>query len=224
MGRFDNSGASMTTSYDRKSTTGTIPERIVAQLRNRAQSDEEIFASLQQELRSIARSKMRHERPDHTLQATALVNEAFIKVFQKEVPPGFWLDLTRAVRLIAHAMEQILNDHADAHNSKKRGGRERLRVPLDEQQAREFGHGEDQVYAIDSSLLTAPEQSESVLAVQETLSILKQTFPRQAEVLQLQFYAGLTQEEIASLLDLSLETVKLDTRKGKAFLKEYLFS
>lgn len=202
--------------------SATIPERILAELRKKSQSDRDIFGSLQQELRSIARSKMRSERADHTLQATALVNEAFIKVFQREVPDDFWADLTRAVRLIAHAMEQILNDYADAHNAKKRGSAQRVRVPLDEQQALEFASGTDQRYAIDPDLLSRPEQSESVLAVQQALSMLRKTFPRQAEVLQLQFYAGLTQEEIAGLLKLSLESVKLDTRKGKAFLKERL--
>jgi hypothetical protein len=85
-------------------------------------SDREIFASLRTELRRIARAKMRFERPDHTLQATALVNEAFIKLFKTDQPAEIWADSSQALRLIANAMEQILNDHADAHNAYKRGG------------------------------------------------------------------------------------------------------
>src|SRR5258708_28702533 len=83
-------------------------------------SDREIFASLRTELRRIARAKMRFERPDHTLQPTALVNDAFIKLFKTDQPPEFWADSSQALRLIANAMEQILTDHADAHNAHKR--------------------------------------------------------------------------------------------------------
>src|SRR5262245_58606068 len=101
-------------------------------------SDRQIFESLHQELRRIARAKMRGERPDHTLQATALVNEVFLKLFRAPLPSDFWDDLPRAVRFMANAMEQILNDHADAHRALKRGGHVRRRVPIDEQQAREL--------------------------------------------------------------------------------------
>jgi RNA polymerase sigma-70 factor (ECF subfamily) len=184
-------------------------------------ADREIFASLQKQLRNIARSKMRLERPDHTLQATALVNEAYIKIFKSELPVDFWADSARAVRLIAHAMEEILNDHADAHKALKRGGAGKERVPLNEDQAREFADGEAKV-GIDPDLLIKPEQSETVLGVRKALELLRKSSPRAARVLQLQFYGGLTQEEIAAVLDVSLETVKLDTRKAKAFVKEHM--
>src|SRR5438477_6819897 len=83
----------------------SISRRLVAELRNRSQSEREVFASLQQELRRIARNKMRFERSDHTLQPTALVNEAFIKIFKSPLPSDFWDDPRRALRLIAHSME-----------------------------------------------------------------------------------------------------------------------
>ncbi len=186
-------------------------------------SDREMFASLRSELRRIARAKMRFERPDHTLQPTALVNEAFIKIFKTEVSPDFWTDSSRALRLIAHAMEQILNDHADAHQAHKRGGAQKQRVPLDDQQARDFGDGELKIQ-IDSELLVKPEQSATVMGVRKALEMLRKVSPREARVLQLQFYGGLTQEEIAAVLGVSLETVKLDTRKAKAFVKTQLAS
>src|SRR4030095_1301684 len=94
----------------------------VAELRSRSQSDRQVFESLHQELRRIARAKMRRERPDHTLQATALVNEVFVKLFRASLPSDFWDDPSRAVRMIANAMEQILNDHADKYRALKRGG------------------------------------------------------------------------------------------------------
>ena len=187
----------------------------------RSPSDAEIFASLQNQLRRIARIKMRFERLDHTLQPTALVNEAFIKLFKSDVPSDFWTDSSRAVRLIAHAMEQILNDHADAHKAGKRGGDRKQRVPLNEDQAREFADGEPKI-EIDSDLLVRPAQSENVLGVRKALRLLRKVSPRAALVLRLQFYGGLTQEEIAAVLEVSLETVKLDTRKAKSYLRSQL--
>lgn len=183
--------------------------------------DHEIFASLQEQLRRIARAKMRFERIDHTLQATALVNEAFIKIYKSDLPEDFWVDPARAVRMIAHAMEEILNDHADAHHAHKRGGPQKQRVPIDETQARELAVGELKI-RIDDELLVRPEQSETVLGVRKALALLRKASPRRARVLQLQFYGGLTQEEIAAVLGVSLETVKLDTRKAKAFVKTHL--
>jgi RNA polymerase sigma-70 factor, ECF subfamily len=185
--------------------------------------DREIFASLQEQLRRIARAKMRFERIDHTLQATALVNEAFIKLYKSDLPEDFWDDSARAVRMIAHAMEEILNDHADAHRAHKRGGPQKRRVPIDETQARELAEGELKI-RIDDELLVRPEQSETVLGVRKALGLLRKASPRQARVLQLQFYGGLTQEEIAAVLGVSLETVKLDARKAKAFVKTHLAS
>jgi RNA polymerase sigma factor (sigma-70 family) len=149
------------------------------------------------------------------------VNEAFIKLFSGNVSEDFWTDSGRALRLIAHAMEEILNDHADAHRAQKRGGAQKQRVPIDEHQAREFGGGDLKIQ-IDSELLVRPEQSETVLGVRKALEMLRKTSPREARVLQLQFYGGLTQEEIAAVLDVSLETVKLDARKAKAFVKAQL--
>lgn len=194
---------------------------LLNEIRDRSQSDGEAFASLQQELHRIARGKMRRERSNHTLQPTALVNEAFLKIFKGSLPEHFWEEPESALRLIAHAMEQILNDHADAYHAQKRGGIEKRQVPIDNQQAREFS-GSESFPKLDSALLIRPEQSETILGVREALEILRRTSPRQANVIQLQFYGGLTQEEVAASLGVSLETVKLDTRKAKAFLKVHL--
>lgn len=115
-------------------------------------------------------------------------------------------------------MEQVLNDWADAYHAGKRGGLTRKRVPLDENQRREFGQSEDPA-KLDRALMLSPQQSEEILGVREALVALRKTAPRQADVVQLQFYGGLTQEEVAKALQLSVETVKLDTKKAKAFLK-----
>jgi RNA polymerase sigma-70 factor, ECF subfamily len=198
-----------------------VEDALLRELRHESKSDREVFARLQNELRRIARNKMRFERPGHSLEATELVNEAFIKLFKGEITPDFWVDSARAVKFIAHAMEQILNDHADAYRAKKRGGPLRKRVPLDQQQAKEILES-GSFAELDSVFLIRPEQSEAIIGVREALALLREAAPRQASVVQLQFYGGLTQEEIASSLDISRETVKLDTKKAKSFLKLHL--
>lgn len=193
------------------------------ELRRTAATEDQIFASLQQELRKIASAKMRRERVDHTLQPTALINEAYLKIQKRGLPTDLLQDSSKALRLIAHAMEQVLNDHADSHNAEKRGGLKKQRVPLDENQAREFaGETDPPPLLADGRLMIAPQELEKILTMRKCLDILRKAHPRQAEVIQLQFYCGFTQEEVAEIMGVSLELVKLDTRKAKAFMKTIL--
>lgn len=195
---------------------------LLSNLRSSERPDQDIFVELQHEIKQIAMAKMRRERLDHTLQPSALVNEAYIKVLKNSLPANVLSDPAQMCRLIAHVMDQILKDYADAHNAKKRGGSSKRRVPLDERQAREFNDGDSVVPAIASQLWLAPAQAEHILAVREALASLRKHSPREAEVLTLTFYGGLTREEIAALLGVSPETVKLDAKKGKAFLSVFL--
>jgi len=193
------------------------------ELRRTAATEDQIFVSLRQELRRIASAKMRRERPDHTLQPTALVNEAYIKIQKTKLSTDVWQDSSKALRLIAHAMEQVLNDYADSHHAGKRGGLKKQRVPLDENQAREFaGETDPPPFFADGCLMIAPQESEKILTMRKCLDTLRKSHPRQAEVIQLQFYCGFTQEEVAEIVGVSLESVKLDTRKAKAFMKTTL--
>jgi len=194
---------------------------LVRELRSHSQSDREVFGYLQEELRRIARAKMRFERRDHTLQPTALVNEAFVKLFKSRLTANLHCDRSLVLGLVARAMAQVLNDYADAHRASKRGGGEQQRVPIDDHQAREFGEG-DLLPRVDPALLVNPEQSEDILVVRDAIRLLGETSTRQMQVVQLQYYGGLTQEEIAAALEVSVETVKLDWRKAKAFLKAYI--
>jgi RNA polymerase sigma-70 factor (ECF subfamily) len=194
---------------------------LLSDLRSQSQSDQEIFASLQTELRRIARAKMRLERADHTLPPTALVNEAFIRLFRARLAPNLHTDHRLALRIVARAMEEVLNDYADAHKASKRGGAGKKRVPLDEQQRVESA-ADDRLRRIDRALLVNPDQSEDILLVRDGVRLLAETSPRQAQVIHLQYYGGLTQEEIAAALDVSIETIKLDSRKAKVFLKAYI--
>jgi RNA polymerase sigma-70 factor (ECF subfamily) len=162
----------------------------------------ELFLQLQQELRRIARAKMTGERREHTLQPTALINEAFLRLFKNGEAGVAFEDDRHAVHTISLAMERVLMDYAESRGALKRGGPAQQRVDLHEIRP-----------------ATGVEPAEQILSVRKALEQLKQIAPRQAQVVELQYYGGLTQDEIAALLEVSVETVKLDWRKAKGFLK-----
>jgi RNA polymerase sigma-70 factor, ECF subfamily len=161
----------------------------------------EINDSLYRELRRIASAKMHGERGNHTLQPTALVHEAFVRLADQ--PQSAWVDRTRILGLAAHAMRHILVDHARAHGAGKRGAGA-VQVTLDEGLAASSGAIVD------------------VLAVDEALTRLAGFDPRQARVLELHFFGGLTFDEIAIELGVSLRTVKSDWRMARAWLYQQL--
>jgi RNA polymerase sigma factor (TIGR02999 family) len=197
---------------------------LLKELRSKGASDHELFLALQKEIREIAQARMRGEVSGHTLQTTALVNEAFVKVFKADPSSDFWSDSSKALVAIARVMKEILIDHARKRDTEKRGGGNLVRVPLDENQAKDFACDSNAPFAPDRGLLVAPEMSETVLAVRESLEMLGQVAPRQAEIMWLQFFADLTQKEVAAALNISVELVKLETRKAKAFLKARIAS
>lgn len=122
---------------------------------------------------------------------------------------------------MARAMEQILNDHADRYQASKRGGGNKRRVALDDDQARDLSES-DAPSPIDPELMVTQERAEHHLAVREAIRVLDNTSPRQAEVIRLLSYGGLTREEVAASLEVSVETVKLDSKKARAFMRKYL--
>jgi RNA polymerase sigma factor (TIGR02999 family) len=149
------------------------------------------------ELRRLASSYMRRERPDHTLQATALVNEAFLKlVDQRDVR---WQNRAHFFGIAAQAMRRILVDHARAQASGKRGGGETV-VSLDETMASMDMPGAD------------------VLALDEALTRLARLDPQQSRVVELRFFGGLTMEETAEVLRISPATVGREWAVAKAWL------
>jgi RNA polymerase sigma factor (sigma-70 family) len=194
----------------------SLSTELLNDLRTHTLGDRDMFALLQKELKRRARKKMASERPDHTLQATALINEAFVRIFRNG-DAGRWESEGHAINAISLAIERILIDHAAARVAAKRGGKQN-RVALDQGQSEEFGGGV-QRERLDEELLVEPEQSERVLGVREALSDLEKEAPRRARVVRLQFYGGLTQEEIAAILGVSTETVKLDWKKAREYLK-----
>jgi RNA polymerase sigma factor (TIGR02999 family) len=164
----------------------------------RQQNPEELFALVYQELRQVARALMRRERLDHTLQATALVNEAYLRLFEGEA--FRWENRKHLFCTVARSMRRILVDHARKHRADRRGGNQKI-VSLDE---------------TGPSIFQDPIQ---FLALDMALEQLAKLNPRQAQVIELHSFAGLTEEETAEVLGVSVKTVKNDWRFAKAWLK-----
>ena len=159
--------------------------------------ESQLSESVYRELRRIAAACMRSERGNHTLQPTALVNEAYLRLANQ--PESIWRDRSRVLGLAAHAMRNILVDHARARAADKRGAG-----------------------AVQVTLTDAAAASESatvdILAIDEALSRLAEFDDRQAKVLEMHFFGGLTFEEIAVELDVSSRTVKRDCTMARAWL------
>lgn len=148
------------------------------------------------ELRKIAARCMRGERSYHTLQATALVNEAYLRLVGQACD---WQNRSHFFAVAAHIMRSILVDHARRRGAAKRGaGAQRVQL--------------DDFLAVDEEAL------DLILAVDHALERLASLDPRQAEVVILRFFGGLEESEIAHVLRVSTRTVKRDWRMAKAWL------
>jgi RNA polymerase sigma-70 factor, ECF subfamily len=149
------------------------------------------------QLRRLAGSYMRRERPDHTLQPTALLNDAYLRLIgQRDVN---WQGRSHFYGLAAHIMRRILIDHARAHLRQKRGGGA-IRVQLDE------------------ALVFAPERSSELVKLDEALLRLAELDPRQSRIVELRYFAGLSVEQTAEILGTSARTVKREWSMAKAWL------
>lgn len=161
----------------------------------------ELWTIVYRELRRIADAYMRNERPDHTLQTTALINEAYITLFQEE--PFRWENRKHFFCAMAQTMRRILVDHARRHRAQKRGG-------------------EWERFSLDAALPISTKDPEQLLALDEALDQLAKRSPRQAQVIDLRCFAGLTVDQTAAMLSISAETVKLDWRFARAWLQRQL--
>jgi RNA polymerase sigma factor (TIGR02999 family) len=153
------------------------------------------------ELRLMARRYMKNERQGNTLQTTALVHEVYVRLV--EVTKVEWHQRAQFFAMAAQMMRRILVDAARARSSHKRGGMA-VKVNLDET----------------ASLSTAPDRS--ILALDEALTTFSQLAPRQAKVVELKYFGGLTEEEIVVALKVSLSTVRRDWNLARAWLLQEL--
>lgn len=163
---------------------------------------EQLYAIVQAELARVARSLMSGERAEHTLQATALVNEAWLRLFKPE--GGFqWNDRAHFLRTAAAAMRHVLVDHARARGRDKRGGGRA--APLDA--------------ALDE--LEAGGQTD-VVALHDALERFAQIDAQGARIVELRFFAGLSIEETARVLGVSTPTVERGWRAARLWLARAL--
>ena len=155
-----------------------------------------------EQLRNLAEGYLSGERPNHTLQATALVHEAYLRL--REQRQVDWTNRAQFLGIAARMMRRVLRNYAAARHAQKRGGVDPIRVTLDE--AMDFYHRNDI----------------SVAAVDEALTELEKLDKRQAQIVELRFFGGLTIEEIGDLLRISPATVKREWATAKLWLQHQL--
>ncbi len=174
-----------------------VTELLIAWNQGNPVAQHQLIETVYGELKQLAKAYLRRERANHSVAATALVHEAYLKlVDQRRVQ---WQNRGHFFGIAAQAMRRILVDHARAHRAAKRGGGE-LRVEPDER---------------DAVLLPADVD---VLALDVALSRLEAVEPRWSRLVELRFFAGLTVEETATVLDVSPATVKRDWNLARAWL------
>jgi len=152
------------------------------------------------ELRRIARRHMRHEREGHTLQASALVNEAYLRLV--ELTQVQWQNRVHFFAIASRIMRRVLVDAARAKASQKRGAGAQ-RVTLDD-------------------ALAVPQAGRDFVALDDALTVLEGVDPRKCQVVEMRFFGGLSAEETAEALDVSVATVLRDWRLAKAWLAREL--
>ena len=159
---------------------------------------DELLPLVYTELRRLAAHYMRQERPDHTLQATAVVHEAYLRLVDRKHLS--WQNRNCFVGVAAQVMRQVLVDYARSHQAGKRGG-------------------EQQKVALDEAIILAPEGVEGVAELDKALAQLEAMDLQQARIVELRFFGGMTVEETAALLGISPATVKREWSLAKAWLR-----
>jgi RNA polymerase sigma-70 factor (ECF subfamily) len=173
--------------------------RLLAQISNGdAEAEAKLIPLVYDHLHRLAVTYMRGERPDHTLQATGLVNEAYVRLVSQDVAE--WRDRAHFFGIAARLMRQILVEHARARAAAKRGGTAQVFVSLDK--------GPD----------SSSARSRELLELEDALQCLERLDPQQAHIVELRFFGGLTVEETAEVLRISPRTVKRDWAVARAWL------
>lgn len=184
-----------------RSSSGEVTQLLALAQRGDPDAAEKLIPLIYDELRLVAARCLRRERGDHTLQPTALANEAWLRIMaQREVS---YQNRTHFFSLAASMIRRILLDYARRRSAAKRGGGG-LRVTFDEGMAGEAAHLED------------------LIAVDSALAHLEQLDARQSRLVELRFFGGLSIEETAEVLSLSPATVKREWNSAKAWLRREL--
>ena len=164
------------------------------------QALDQLMPFVYDQLRKLASNCLRSERPDHTLRATALVHEAYVRLVGADVN---WQDRVHFFAVSARLLRRILVDHAKSRKCDKRGG-EFQKIPLDE------------------ALLVGPESDKGIVELDEALQRLAVHDQRKSELIELLFFGGLTYDEAAAALKISPATVHRELKLAKAWLYQEL--
>ncbi len=187
----------MNTHADHLPPKEEVTQLLIAYGQGDRQALDRLLPVVYSELHGIAARQMRHERADHTLNATALVHEVYLKLMdQNQVS---WQNRAHFFAIAARAMRQVLISYARKHNAEKRGG------------------GAPNTL-LDGKEIALGERADELLALDEALTRLAGFDQRLAQVVEYRFFGGLTIEETSAVLDVSTMTVKRDWNKAKAWL------
>ena len=166
-----------------------------------AAAEAELAPIVYDELHKLANAYMRRERPGATLQPTALVNELYLKLVAGELPDVN--SRTHFYGIAAHRMRQIVVDEARRHRAGKRGGGA-ANIQLDE------------------GMAYAPERADAFVALDEALTELSRFDERKTRIIELRYFGGLDQDEIAEALGISPATIRREQRKAEAWLRSFM--
>jgi len=187
---------------------GTATNLLAAMRGGNREAEAELLELMYGELKRLARRYLRHERPNHTLQPSALVNEAYLRLLG--VQGRSWESRAHFLAHAAQAMRRILVDHARAHRAGKRGG-ECVWLPLDDVLSGRM-EPRDEIAARITS------HKEDIIAIDAALTDLAALDVRQAKIIELRYFTGLEEDEIAAVLGLSSRTVFRQLRAGRLWL------
>ena len=162
---------------------------------------DQLMPLVHDELRRLARHYMARERRDHTLQTSALINEAYLRLVDQRDTP--WQNRAHFFALAAQVMRHILIDHARSHQFEKRGG------------------GAQKV-SFDEGVAVTDQRASEIVALDDALTSLATVDPRKSRIVELRFFGGLNIEETAEVMDLSPTTIQREWRAAKAWLRRFI--
>lgn len=195
--------------YSGEDTTAVTTEHTVVLLERWVEGDEraldDLLPHVYDELRRLAGGYMRSERADHTLTPTGLVHEAYLRLFGSNLSTARVENRTHFFAMAAQAMRRILVEHARRYQAQRRGS-PKDRVPLED----------------DGFWSRIEPKCDEILALDEALDKLREDHPRQASVVEMRYFGGLTETDVATVLDVSRLTVSRDWRVARMLLSRML--
>jgi RNA polymerase sigma-70 factor, ECF subfamily len=180
----------------------SVSELLIAWGRGEPAALEQLTPRVYGELHKLARAYLRRGSSGQSLQPTALINEAFLRLLD-QAQPVQWENRAHFFGIAARLMRMILVDHARAHHAVKRGGAAAA-------------------VTLDDCIAVSPGRAPDVLEIDEALDRLATVDERKAKVIEMRFFGGMDREEVAAALGLTVSTVKRDLRLGEAWLRRFL--